>query len=31
MVLGVALLGAGIRVLLGIARMVAEERRGGTR
>lgn len=28
MVLGVALLGAGIRVLLGIARMVAEERRG---
>lgn len=30
MVLGVALLGAGIRVLLGIARMVAEERRGAT-
>ena len=27
MVLGVALLGAGIRVLLGMARMVAEERR----
>jgi voltage-gated potassium channel len=31
MVLGVALLGAGIRVLLGVARMVAEERRGDTR
>ena len=31
MVLGVALLGAGIRVLLGIARMVAEERRSDAR